>query len=268
MSNKVDYLYEDKVNPKSKWICVSFFSKNYVKKIIDNNKETATEIEKKDLSISLNENEDYSTDNDVLAIKIRGGGTFETYEQACNYAAEQRNIDPYHHIYVQEVGKWCAFKIKDDDKFIEQTEHANEELNDMMKKYDENQEKAKIYHEFRKNKMVTESLIESITNKQNSLNEILESLNKIKSLKYKEEELQNLNNLIENAEQIDEELLLKQTKLQEEILEIQELQKDKDKLKQKRNTLDEQITKLQERKIDLDKSCKNFEDKLKLKNLK
>ena len=32
--------------------------------------------------------------------------------------------------------------------------------------------------------------------------------------------------------------------------------------------IDEQITKLQERKIDLDKSCKNFEDKLKLKNLK
>jgi soluble P-type ATPase len=263
---KTDYLYEDKVNSKSRWICLSFFSKHYVKKVIENNKETAKEIEDKSYALSFEDEEDYSTEDDVLALKVRGGGTFETYEQACNYAAQQRNVDPNHHIYVQEVGKWCAFKIKDDNKYIEQTEHANEELNSMMKKYDENQEKAKIYHEFRKNVMVAEGLNDSITNKQNSLNETLELLDQIKLISHKEELLKEFDDLINQTddENTKEQLVLKQNVLQEEIAKLYELQKDKDKLRQKRNTLDEQITKLQERKNDLDKTCKDFEEKLKL----
>ena len=70
-----------------------------------------------------------------------------------------------------ESNKWCPFKIKDDNKFIEQTEHSNVELNDMMKKYEENQEKAKLYHEFRKNTMIKQSLDENLENRMKNIDE-------------------------------------------------------------------------------------------------
>ena len=216
---KVDYLYEDKINPpRQNWYCVSFFSKNYVKKSIDINNESANELKEK-FNYELSQNEHYSTDNDVLALKIRGG--FDTYDQACKHAAALRNIDPYHHIYIFEGGKWCAFKIHDNDDFIEQTEHANEELNDMMKKYNENQDKAKIYHEFRKNVMVKESLNENIENKQSAINETIELINSTKDVN---EEIK----LKEKRNLLDDQL----TKLQERKNEIDKLCKDyKDKLK-------------------------------------
>jgi len=204
---KVDYLYEDKINPpKQKWYCVSFFSKNYVKKAIDNNNETAKEIKKDNLV----RDEDYTTDDNVLALKIRGG--FETYEQACNHASALRNIDQHHHIYIFEAGKWCAFKIKDNDDYIEQTEHANEELNDMMKKYNENQDKAKIYHEFRKNLMVKDGLNENIDSKIVSLDETT------KMIESTEDETEK-NNLQSKKESLDDQI----NKLQEKKNEIDRL---------------------------------------------
>jgi chromosome condensin MukBEF ATPase and DNA-binding subunit MukB len=75
-----------------------------------------------------------------------------------------------------ENGKWCAFMIDDNDKYVKQTEHANDQLNDMMKKYMENQEKAKLYHEFRKNQMVQKSLEENLENRRQNINETEELL--------------------------------------------------------------------------------------------
>ena len=118
--SKVDYLTEDTINPPDqKFYCVSFFTKNYVKKVIDNNNDYIVDEKK----------EDYSTDNNVFAFKIRGG--FRSYEDACEHAKRLNSVDPHHHVYVCDAGLWNAFKVEDDDKFVSQTEHANEELNDM-----------------------------------------------------------------------------------------------------------------------------------------
>jgi DNA repair exonuclease SbcCD ATPase subunit len=158
-----DYLTEDKINPPDQlFVCVSFFSKHYVKQSVDNLNDYVDELKK-------GEKEEYSTEDDVLAFKFRGA--YRTYEEAAKHAEQLRDLDPSHHVYVMEGSKWCAFKVKDDNSFIEQTEHANTELNDMMKKYEENQLKAKLYHEFRKNQMIKESLEENLENRMKSIEE-------------------------------------------------------------------------------------------------
>jgi hypothetical protein len=204
---KVDYLTEDSINPSDQsFVCISFFSKNYVKQIVDNNNEYRSEEEK----------ESYDTSDNVFAIKFRGA--FSTYDEACKHAEKLRSVDPYHNIYVMESGKWCPFLVEDNDKYVKQTEHGNEQLNNMMKKYMENQEKAKLYHEFRKNQMVKQSLDENLENRKTTM----------------EETNNELNNTTDKAER-------KKLKEKKELLEEQIR-----KLEERRNEIDEQTKQLQD----------------------
>jgi len=207
-----DYLTEDTLLPKDQlWACVSFFSKNFVKKSVDNINDYKTELKKDDI-------EEYSTDDDVLAFKFRGA--FKTFEDASKHAEKLREIDPSHHIYVMECGKWCAFKIKDDNEYIEQTEHSNVELNDMMKKYEENQEKAKLYHEFRKNQLMKQSLEENLENRKKSMeetnNELLNITDKQERRKLKDKKItieEQITKLEERRKEIEEQTKLLELKL-------------------------------------------------------
>jgi len=159
--SKFEFLSEDSLLPSGqKYVCVSFFSKNMVKQIIDNNND----------NVAVENKEEYSTNNNVLAFKIRG--CFDTYEIACEHAKKLQSVDEYHNVYVAEMGKWCAFMLEDNDKYVNQTEYANEELNGMMKKYMENQEKSKLYHELRKNDIIKKNLEENIDQKKNNEVEI------------------------------------------------------------------------------------------------
>lgn len=201
--SKVDYLTEDTINPNDQlFICVSFFSKHYVKQSIDNINDYIDELKK-------GTKEEYSTDDNVLAFKFRGA--YRTFDEAAKHAEQLRNLDPSHHIYIMEGSKWCAFKIKDDDKYIEQTEHANSELNDMMKKYEENQIKAKLYHEFRKNQLVKQSLEENLTNRMKNIeetnNELTNITDKIERKKLKDKKImleEQIEKLEEKKREIDE----------------------------------------------------------------
>jgi len=211
--SKIDYLTEDNINPPDqKFICVSFFSKNYVKQAIDNNNDYRSEEEK----------ESYSTEDNVFALKFRGA--FSTYEEACKHAEKLRSVDEYHNVYVMENGKWCAFMVDDNDKYVKQTEHGNDQLNDMMKKYMENQEKAKLYHEFRKNQMVKQSIEENLQNRRKNMDET--------------------NKQLESETDKDEKTKLKSKKeaIEEQIA----------KLEEKKTDLDEQ-TKILEEKLKSDK---------------
>lgn len=207
--SKVDYLTEDTINPPDqKFYCVSFFTKNYVKKVIDNNNDYVVNDKK----------EDYSTDNNVFAFKIRGG--FRTYEEACEHAKKLQSVDPHHHVYVSDAGLWNAFKIDDDDKYVKQSEEANEELNEMMKKYLENQEKAKLYHEYRKNQMIMQSIEENLSNRNSTLDETVNELKEVsgkedrKKLKEKRESIEEqIRKLEERKKDIDEQCKVMESKL-------------------------------------------------------
>jgi hypothetical protein len=212
--SKIDYLTEDTINPPDQqYICVSFFSKNYIKQAIDNNNEYRSEDQK----------ESYSTENNIFALKFRGA--FATYEIACKHAENLRGVDQNHNVYVMEGNKWCAFMIDDNDKYVKQTEHANDQLNDMMKKYQENQEKAKLYHEFRKNQLVQKSLEENLDNRRKNIDETNELINdtvdKVEKNKLKEKREtieEQITKLEEKKKELDE-----QTKLLEDKLKIGKL---------------------------------------------
>ena len=161
--SKQDYLNEDPIISSQQFYCVSFFNKLNVKQAIDNNNDYKEEV------LNNTTKEDYSTEDNVFGLKIRGG--FATLDDARAHAKRLNEIDPYHNIYVMEGGKWCAFAMKEADSvnLVEQTEYANEQLNEMMKKYNENQDKAKVYHEYRKNQMVIKNIEDNLKNREELL---------------------------------------------------------------------------------------------------
>lgn len=130
MSKKVDYLNIDPEISGQKWVCLSFLQPS---------------------------KEDQTT---LTGIKIRG--VFDDYDEACKKAKQLQEMDPAFGVFVGEVGKWLPFDPDPDSKYVKSSEYANDELNTIMKNYLVNQEKAKVFHEKRKNEMNRKNLEENM----------------------------------------------------------------------------------------------------------
>jgi len=113
---------------------------------------------------------DKENNTTLSGVKVRG--VFETYEQACEHAKRLQTLDPYFNIFVGHMGKWLPFDPAPDSKLVENSEYANEQLNTMMKAYMENQEKAKLYHEQRKNEQVRKIILDNLSNRQDNLRDL------------------------------------------------------------------------------------------------
>ena len=147
--SKVDYLTEDTFLPSGQnYVCLSFLTDK-------DNKTT------------------------LSGIKIRG--VFSTYEEACEHAKKVQSIDSYFNVFVGELGKWLPFDPNPDSEAVKDSEYANAQLNQMMKAYLENQEKAKVYHEQRKTEMVRKNVLENLTSRQDNLVEAQKKLKKAKN---------------------------------------------------------------------------------------
>lgn len=81
----------------------------------------------------------------VRGLKIRG--SYGTKEEADARAKKMQKSDPNHNIYVGQVGKWLPWDPNPKD--IAEQEYAEDELNTLMKKHNENQEQAKEHHKER-----------------------------------------------------------------------------------------------------------------------
>jgi hypothetical protein len=128
MSSQPDYLFEDPPVNNQKFVCISVLTpKNF--------KEETT----------------------MHTLKVRG--SYDSYDDAKKRADFLRNIDPNINVYVGEVGKWLPFE--DNPENAKDHDYQNKRLNNMMKGYLENQEKAKEFHEQRKNDMIMRSLKEN-----------------------------------------------------------------------------------------------------------
>ena len=121
-----DYLYEDPLVPNQKYVCISVLTPKNFKQ--EEGKEPIT----------------------MSTMKVRG--CYESVEEAKKRADFLRNIDPNINVYVGEVGKWLPFD--DDPEKAKDHDYQNKRLNEMMKGYTENQEKAKEFHEQRKNELI------------------------------------------------------------------------------------------------------------------
>jgi hypothetical protein len=147
--SKVDYLTEDSLLPSDqKYVCLSF----------------------------LTDTENKTT---LSGIKIRG--VFETYDSACAHAKKLQSIDPAFNVFVGETGKWLPFDPNPDSKAVKDSEYANDQLNSMMKSYMENQEKAKVYHEQRKNEMMRQSILDNMDTTRTNLKELKDNYDKEES---------------------------------------------------------------------------------------
>jgi hypothetical protein len=174
--SKSDYLTEDAFLPSGqKYICMSFLT----------NKLGA---------------EDTDTKTTLSGIKIRGA--FETYEAACEHAKTVQSIDPYFNVFVGEMGKWLPFDPSPDSEAVKDSQYANEELNNMMKTYMENQEKAKIYHEQRKQEMVRTTILDNLQSRKDTLSDLEKNLDKAQLEDNKNEVLSIEQNMKALTEQI------------------------------------------------------------------
>lgn len=147
--SKVDYLSEVSIlPPNQKFMCISFLS---------------------------------DPDKKLTLSGIRCGGVFETYEEACEQAKKLQTIDPYFNVFVGDMGKWLPFDPNPDSEVVKDSEYADNQLNTMMKAYMENQEKAKLYHEQRKNELVRQNILDNMNTRVDNMNDIKKKMKKSKS---------------------------------------------------------------------------------------
>jgi len=128
MSSDPDYLFEDPPVNNQKFVCISVLTPK-----------------------------NFKEETNMHTLKVRG--SYDTYEEAKKRADFLRNIDSNINVYVGEVGKWLPFE--DNPENAKDHDYQNKRLNNMMKGYLENQEKAKEFHEQRKNEMIMRSLKEN-----------------------------------------------------------------------------------------------------------
>jgi len=153
----IDYLIEDPIINNQRYVCLSFLKPSNI--------------------------DEENRDKNLTVSGVKVGGSYETYEDAKKRAEFLQKHNKYHNIYIGEVGKWCPFEDNPDK--AKDCEYMNKDLNKLMKTYLEQQEKAKEYHETRKQDMVKKAVESSENqkklNKINEENEEKESGNKKKN---------------------------------------------------------------------------------------
>lgn len=152
-NNNKDYLKEDEPINGQNFVCLSFISPEGIK------------------------------NTTVRALKIRG--VFDTYEEAQEHAKRLQEKDPHFHIFVGEVGKWLPWDPNPDDKEkVKDSEYYEQELQKLIKGYEENRERARKEELARRNEMmnkgkdkvVDKDKVENINKNLDKLKEIYNNL--------------------------------------------------------------------------------------------
>ena len=158
------------------------------------------------VSFLIDKNDKNEKPNTVTGIRFGGG--YSTYEEACKQAKEIQQLDPYHHVFVGEGGKWLPFDPDPSSDSVKDSEYANNTLNDIMKGHKENHEKAKIFHELRKNEKMADNMNENLEQKYKNKDEITKMLSKAKT----DNEMKTLTSSLDN---INDQLKTMELKLKE-----------------------------------------------------
>ena len=94
-----------------------------------------------DLELEFSEMNDYATS--MRGVKVRG--TYESLREAKRRAEMLRKRDPNFHVFVGQVGYWLPWDPEASD--IQDQEYQEGELNELMKKYQENAENRDFMYE-------------------------------------------------------------------------------------------------------------------------
>ncbi len=121
---KIDYLDEDDVISSQRFMCISFLSPE-----------------------------------GIMNCKIRGlkvRGCYSTYDEAKARADQLQKLDKDFHVFVGEVGKWLPWDP--DPESVTDQVYNEQKLNDLMKAYKDNREKAKIIEKQRQDDLTSEAI--------------------------------------------------------------------------------------------------------------
>ena len=150
-------------------------------------------------------------DNKLTLTGIKVKGAFPDYEQACKFAKQEQNKNSNFNVYVGEVGKWLPFDPDPESKSAGDPEYANKALNNLMKKYKDQQEKVNQVHQERKEWMINKSRLENLKKKKENINFVNKAIedadddNKKNTLLKQLEELQkDIKSLEEETKEIDD----------------------------------------------------------------
>lgn len=113
--------------------------------------------------------------NSLVGIKI--SGCFDTEEQADSHSLSLRDINDSFNVHVGELYKWQPFNPNPDSVEAGESEYANPQLNDTMKKKKENEQKAKLYQEYRKSELIKKNIEELLDNKKKEKDELINDTN-------------------------------------------------------------------------------------------
>ena len=147
----------------------------------------------KEVSDEFDKNNNFQTS--VRGIKVRG--TYDTQKKAEARAKALQKRDPTFDVYVAPIGYWVPTNVN--TNHIENQEHANEELNKLMKSYKENETNKNLFYEERKQKMKEKAAEEY--NRKKKEQEELEKANQEQENKV--EELKNPENLKHEMDNTD-----------------------------------------------------------------
>lgn len=113
----------------------------------------------------------YHADNkgitSIRGVKVRG--CFETLDEARTRSEFLKKLGDKFHIYVGEVGCWCAWAP--DPEFIKDVEYSNSQLNTLMKEYKQNMDDKDTVFESRKNSIVAASSLDNKQSPTDALND-------------------------------------------------------------------------------------------------
>ena len=154
---------------------------------------------------------------------VRIGGISDTYDNACELAKNINKVDNVHNVFVGEVGKWLPVVSnvsKSTNQYVEDVEYANEKLNELMKGYRANQEKAKLFYEHNKNEKMINNINDNINEQEKNKTELKTKLTKAKSIdevKLLTTSLENIDSQVSKLEEKLKGLLDNQNELQQKI---------------------------------------------------
>jgi len=130
---------------------------------------------------------------------LRLGGVCDTYDSACEMAKNINQEDNVHNVFVGEVGKWLPVVSnvsKSSSEYVEDVEYANEQLNELMKGYHANQEKAKLFYDHNKNEKMINNINDNLGEQDKNKKELTKKLTKAKSI----DEVKTLTSSLENID--------------------------------------------------------------------
>lgn len=213
----IDYLTEDTPIPGQLWVCISFLSPEGIKNC------------------------------SVRGLKIRG--IFGTKQEADKRANDLQKIDPDFHVFVGEMGKWLPWDPDPND--VEDQIYQEKELNDLMKGYKDNLDKAKQVQQDRKEAMIKQAA----KTEQSKTNKTKERMQKQHAANKQQEKIHNqakaiLSNqsltLEEEFKQTEDELKKNDELLKAEKNRLESANKQINETTQNIDTIDNKLAKIQE----------------------